>query len=81
MHAQPAVGSHRVWASAVVALLLTHSSQAIDKAVSSSQLAPRILELALKCPLCNPLHTKALHVLHACVNSQVCLCYGMLSLE
>lgn len=54
----------------MVALLLTHGSNAIDKAVSSSQLATQVVDLALKRPLCNALHTKALHVLHACVNSQ-----------
>ncbi|KAF5832702.1 hypothetical protein DUNSADRAFT_11346 [Dunaliella salina] len=66
---QPAVGSHRVWASAVVALLLGRGYRSIDQSVSKTQLATQVLHLALQRPMCNALHTKALHVLHACVNS------------
>lgn len=58
-----------MWASAVVALLLTRGYRGIDQSVSKTQLATQVLHLALQRPLCNALHTKALHVLHACVNS------------
>lgn len=53
----------------MVALLLTHGHRTIDKAVSGSQLATQILQLALQHPVCNAIQTKALHVLHACANS------------
>jgi len=55
---QPAVGSHRVWASAVIALLLTRGSHVIDQSLARTQLVPTLLRLALQRPLCNALHTK-----------------------
>ena len=64
------MGSHRMWATTAVAMLLSFGLQQIDAAISKTRLVQQLLDLAVQRPLCTALHTKALHVLYACANSK-----------
>lgn len=68
---QPAVGSHRLWAGEVVALLLAANCSVIDRLVAAAKLLPRLLHLALHRPLCSALHTRALRALRAATTAKV----------
>ncbi|EFJ50595.1 hypothetical protein VOLCADRAFT_103810 [Volvox carteri f. nagariensis] len=76
--AQPAVGSHRVWATEIVSMLLAPNHTAVDNLVAASKLVPRVLALSLAHPMCSALHTRALRVLRSCCVSKVAALYGPL---
>ncbi|KAG2494535.1 hypothetical protein HYH03_007302 [Edaphochlamys debaryana] len=69
--AQPAVGSHRVWATEIVSMLLAPNHQAVDNLVAGSKLVPRVLAISLAHPMCSALHTRALRILRSCCVSKV----------
>ncbi|GLC44160.1 hypothetical protein PLESTB_000901600 [Pleodorina starrii] len=75
---QPAVGSHRVWATEIVSMLLAPNHTAVDNLVAGSKLVPRVLALSLAHPMCSALHTRALRVLRSCCVSKVAALYGPL---
>ncbi|GLI58902.1 hypothetical protein VaNZ11_000684 [Volvox africanus] len=75
---QPAVGSHRVWATEIVSMLLAPNHMAVDNLVASSKLVPRVLALSLAHPICSALHTRVLRVLRSCCVSKVAALYGPL---
>ena len=75
---QPAVGSHRVWATEIVSMLLAPNHQAVDNLVASSKLVPTVLQISLAHPQCSALHTRALRILRSCCVSKVGQLYGPL---
>eukprot|EP00198_Chlamydomonas_reinhardtii_P001751 XP_001691087.1 predicted protein [Chlamydomonas reinhardtii] len=75
---QPAVGSHRVWATEIVSMLLAPNHQAVDNLVASCKLVPKVLAISLGHPLCSALHTRALRILRSCCVSKVAGLYGPL---
>ncbi|KAG2452581.1 hypothetical protein HYH02_002818 [Chlamydomonas schloesseri] len=75
---QPAVGSHRVWATEIVSMLLAPNHQAMDHLVAGSKLVPKVLAISLAHPLCSALHTRALRILRSCCVSKVGGLYGPL---
>ncbi|KXZ49929.1 hypothetical protein GPECTOR_19g380 [Gonium pectorale] len=75
---QPAVGSHRVWATEIVSMLLAPNHAAVDNLVAGSKLVPRVFSLSLEHPMCSALHTRALRILRSCCVSKVAGLYGPL---
>lgn len=67
---QPALGTHRLWAADVLALLLLASQPGIDAAVHLSGVLPFVVALALSLDKCNALHFRVLQMLHCCVRSR-----------
>ncbi|GFR46461.1 hypothetical protein Agub_g8036 [Astrephomene gubernaculifera] len=75
---QLAVGSHRVWATEILSMLLAPNHTALDNLVAASQLVPKTLALCLAHPSCSALHTRALRILRCCCVSKVERLYGPL---
>ena len=69
LSSQPAIGTHRVWACEVVALLLGPHNMVIDRLVAAAKLVPRVLHLAVQHPLCSAAHARAIRVLHSAMES------------
>ncbi|MEW5298643.1 MAG: hypothetical protein WDW36_001738 [Sanguina aurantia] len=68
---RPAIGSHRVWAAEIVAMLLSPTNSDIDMAVAQSSLVQQVLHLALTHPNASALHVRALRILRSCCVSKV----------
>jgi len=66
---QPALGTHRLWASDVLAVLLLASNPGIDAAVAASGALPAVVALALALDKCSPLHFRALQMVDCCLRS------------
>ena len=63
---QPAVGTHRMAAAEVVALVMGARQPAANECVVQLKLLPRLLRLCLDRPHCSPLQVQCLSIV-ACV--------------
>ncbi|WIA16567.1 hypothetical protein OEZ85_013237 [Tetradesmus obliquus] len=68
---QPAVGSHRVWACAILHMLLLHNNPVIDKAVCDAQLLPVAVALSLQHERCSAVQCRAAEMLRSSLLSSV----------
>jgi hypothetical protein len=68
---QPAVGSHRVWACAILHMLLLHNNPVIDRAVSDAQLLPAAVALSLAHERCSAVQCRAAEMLRSSLSSSV----------
>jgi hypothetical protein len=68
---QPAVGSHRVWACAILHMLLLHNNLVIDRAVSDAQLLPAAVALSLAHERCSAVQCRAAEMLCSSLSSSV----------
>lgn len=59
---QLTVGTHRVWASEAVALLVEAGNAVVDGCVAAAKLIPRVLHLAVYRPLCSALHYRCVNI-------------------
>ncbi|GBF90098.1 hypothetical protein Rsub_02806 [Raphidocelis subcapitata] len=66
---QPALGTHRLWAADVLAVLLLAGNAGVDAAVAESGALPAVLALALRLDKCSPLHFRALQMVDCCLRS------------
>jgi hypothetical protein len=67
---QPALGTHRLWAADVLAVLLLAGHPGIDAAVADSGALPAVVALALKLDKCSLLHFRALQMVDCCLRSR-----------
>jgi hypothetical protein len=68
---QPAVGSHRVWTSAILHMLLLHNNGVIDRAVADAGLLPAVVALALHHDRCSAVQCRAVEMLRCSLQSSV----------
>jgi hypothetical protein len=66
---QPALGTHRLWAADVLAVLLLAGSPAVDAAVAASGALPAVVALALSLDKCSALHFRALQMVDCSLRS------------
>jgi hypothetical protein len=67
---QPALGTHRLWAADVLAVLLLAGHPGIDAAVADSGVLPAVVALALRLDKCSLLHFRALQMVDCCLRSR-----------
>jgi len=68
---QPAVGSHRVWACAILHMLLLHNNNIIDSAVHQEQLLPAAVLLALQHGHCSAVQCKVVEMVRSSLQSSL----------
>lgn len=68
---QPSVGSHRVWACAILHMLLLHNNPIIDKAVHEAKLLPAAIAMSLAHERCSSVQCRASEMLRSSLLSSV----------